>query len=97
SFSRRARCEAGRGPREEIMKNVLLAATALAFGIVTTAAYAEGPAPWAYGFTAPPPPNMQPAGPNPQQPQDNVVKHTVPGSKSEFTRAQIANRYGPAD
>jgi len=28
---------------------------------------------------------------------DNTKQYTVPGSKSTFTRAQIANRYGPAD
>ena len=28
---------------------------------------------------------------------DNVTLHTLPGSKFSFTRAQIANRYGPAD
>ena len=28
---------------------------------------------------------------------DNVTLHTLPGSNFSFTRAQIANRYGPAD
>jgi cytochrome c553 len=28
---------------------------------------------------------------------DNVTLHSIPGSKFQFTRAQIANRYGPAD
>ena len=35
--------------------------------------------------------------PNPPQVHDNVTQHTLPGSKFSFTRAQIANRYGPAD
>ena len=79
-----------------------LFATALAFaaaaGAATAVLAAEGPPPpWAYGFTAPPPPNTPPAGPNPPQAQDNTTPHTLPGSKLSFTRAQIANRYGPAD
>jgi len=52
---------------------------------------------WAYGFTAPPPPGTPQAPPNPAQVLDNVALHTLPGSKLSFTRAQIANRYGPAD
>jgi cytochrome c553 len=82
------------------MRQVLLGATALAFVAATTAQAAEqqGPPNWAYGFATPlpnpPPPRAQP---NPPVPQDNVVKHTLPGSKFEFTRAQIANRFAPAD
>src|SRR5713226_435979 len=30
-------------------------------------------------------------------PLDNTVQHTLSGSSATFTRAQIANRYGPAD
>ena len=52
---------------------------------------------WAYGFAAPPPPGTPQAPPNPAQVLDNVALHTLPGSKLSFTRAQIANRYGPAD
>jgi len=53
--------------------------------------------PWAYGFPAPPPPNATAPTPNPPVPQDNVVKLKVQGSDLEFTRAQVANRFGPAD
>lgn len=83
------------------MRRLALTATALAFcTLAVPAVDAQGtdvPPPWAYGFTAPPPPNTPPAGPNPAQPQDNVIQLTVPGSKLTFTRAQIANRFGPAD
>jgi cytochrome c553 len=53
--------------------------------------------PWAYGFVTPPPktPVNNPA--NPPAPPDNVTKLTIPGSTLSFTRAQLANRYGPAD
>ena len=83
------------------MKEWFLASTALAFGTVagtaTAVQAAEVPPPWAYGFTAPVPLGTSQAEPNPQQVLDNVTLHTLPGSKFSFTRAQIANRYGPAD
>jgi hypothetical protein len=83
------------------MKVWLVVATALAFGAVagvgTAVQAADAPPPWAYGFTTPVPPGTPPAEPNPQQVLDNVTLHTLPGSKFSFTRAQIANRYGPAD
>ncbi len=81
------------------MKTLLVAATALTFAsVAATAVQAnDAPPPWAYGFTAPPPPGTPQAGPNPPQVQDNVTLHTIPGSKFSFTRAQIANRHGPAD
>jgi cytochrome c553 len=76
-------------------------AAALAVGTMTGGALAaeaiDAPPPWAYGFTTPVAPGTPPAEPNPQQVLDDVTPHTVPGSKFSFTRAQIANRYGPAD
>jgi len=51
---------------------------------------------WAFGFTGPgnptPPANAGAAAPAP----DTSLKH-LPGTKLEFTRAQISNRFGPAD
>ena len=83
------------------MKIWLLVATALAFGaaagVGTAVQAADAPPPWAYGFTTPVPPGTPPAEPNPQQVLDNVTLHTLTGSKFSFTRAEIANRYGPAD
>jgi cytochrome c553 len=76
-------------------------ATALWLATLTVAATAaraeDGPPPWAYGFTTPVAPGTPQAPPNPAQAQDDVAQHTIPGSKLSFTRAQIANRYGPAD
>src|SRR6202040_19938 len=79
-----------------------LAATALTFGTVagvaTAVQAADVPPPWAYGFAAPPPnPMPPPAPPAPPAALDTTVQHTLPGSNATFTRAQIANRYGPAD
>jgi cytochrome c553 len=81
------------------MKTLLLASAAMAFAsMAATVQAADAPPPWAYGFTSPPPPNVPPPNLNaPPAPQDNVKQLSVPGSKLTFTRAQVANRYGPAD
>jgi cytochrome c553 len=83
------------------MRRLLLTATAVAVctwvGAAATAQAADEPPPWAYGFTAPPPPNTPRATPGQPQPQDNVQQHSLEGSQLKFTRAQIANRFGPAD
>src|SRR6516162_7995290 len=79
----------------------LFVVSALAFTAVAGAATVvqgeDAPPPWAYGFATPVPPGTPPAAPNPAQALDNTTLHTLPGSKVSFTRAQIANRYGPAD
>jgi len=46
---------------------------------------------WAYGFNGPENVTAPPAAP-----PDSTPKH-LPGSKFEFTRAQISDRFGPAD
>jgi len=83
------------------MRRLLLTATAVAIctwvGAAATAQAADEQPLWAYGFTAPAPPNTPRATPNPAQPQDNVTEHALEGSPLKFTRARIANRFGPAD
>jgi len=84
------------------MKKLFVAAAALAFGgaagFVTVVQAADAPPLWAYGFTSPPPSSPPPAAaPAPAATPDNTTMHTLAGSKLQFTRAQIANRYGPAD
>src|SRR5260221_3787216 len=84
------------------MRKLFLAATALTFvtvaGIATAVQAADAPPPWAYGFAGPPPnPMPPPAAPAAPAPLDNTVQHTLSGSSATFTRALIANRYGPAD
>ena len=83
------------------MKKLLVTVSALAFGVaagIAAAQAADVPPTWAWGFTTPPP-STPPAAAAPAAPAqlDNTKQYTVPGSKSTFTRAQIANRYGPAD
>src|SRR5579864_9232559 len=83
------------------MKKLFVAAAALAFGgaagFVTVVQAADAPPLWAYGFTSPPPSSPPAAVPAPAATPDNTTMHTLAGSKLQFTRAQIANRYGPAD
>lgn len=80
------------------MKTFLLATAALAIGAATAAQAADTPPVWAWGFTSPPPAVMPPPAPAAAPaPLDNKTEHTLPGSQLKFTRAQIANRYGPAD
>ena len=83
------------------MSHWWVAATALTLGALATTGTAvqaaDAPPPWAYGFLTPAAPGTPQAPPNPQQVLDDVTLLTLPGSKLSFTRAQVANRYGPAD
>jgi cytochrome c553 len=83
------------------MKQLLVAATASALVLACAASApandADVPPPWAYGFTTPVPPGTPQAPPNPAQVLDNVTLYTVEGSSRSFARAQISDRYGPAD
>ena len=74
------------------MSSKLRVATIAIASLLTAGAAVAADLPnWAYGFAGPgTPPAAAPAAP------DTSVKH-LNGSKGEFTRAQIANRFGPAD
>lgn len=80
------------------MRRLIVVASALAFGAVAVAAARadDGPPPWAWAFTTPAPTAPPPAA-APAPPRDNVIQHTLPGSKASFTSAQAGNRYAPAD
>jgi cytochrome c553 len=54
---------------------------------------ADGPIPWAYAIPPAPPAGTPPAAPATPDP---TPRH-LPDSKFQFTRAQIADRFGPAD
>jgi cytochrome c553 len=73
------------------MRN-LLGVLILAVAVFPMSA-ADGPIPWAYGIS-PAPPAGAPAATPPAP--DTSLKH-LPGSSLEFTRAQISDRFGPAD
>ena len=75
--------------------------TAVAFVLAAgVSAEAQGPPSWAYGIPpgAPPAgaPAAAPAAPAPQANPDTSLK-SLPGSSSQFTRAQISDPFGPAD
>ena len=84
---------------------VLIVAFACALAAAGFQAVAEFPS-WAYGVTAPPPPaGTAPAAPAPAPraagggggAAADPTMHSLPGANQQFTRAQIANPYGPAD
>ena len=82
------------------MKNSILTFTtftmiALALVVSIGAMSAAEPPPWAYGFEGPPQPGATAAPPGPA-PTDTTPR-SLPGVSVQFTRAQIANRFGPAD
>ena len=82
------------------MKAFAAAAAALVFAAAgtTTALPAEDvPPPWAWGVNTPPPPGTPRAVPAPPAALDNTTPLNLPESKLSFTRAQIANPFGPAD
>jgi cytochrome c553 len=85
------------------MRKLFVATTVLAFGAVTGFATAvqaaDAPPVWAYGFTTPPPATPAPpaAAAAAPAPLDNATPLHVEGSKLSYTRAQVANRFGPAD
>jgi cytochrome c553 len=75
---------------------------ALTLGLVAVTAGALASADnmplWAFGYAAPPPPLGTPApAAAAARPTAADVARTVPGSTGSFTRAQIYNRFGPAD
>ncbi len=71
------------------MFSVVIIALASVLAVGVFAASTE-PIPWAYAI-----PPAPPAGTTPPAP-DTSVKH-LPGSSGAFTRAQISDRFGPAD
>jgi cytochrome c553 len=77
------------------MKFSTLAMIALALVISFGAVSAAEPPPWAYGFEGPPQAGATAAPPGPA-PTDTTPR-SLPGVSMQFTRAQIANRFGPAD
>jgi len=73
---------------------VVIGALILSAGVsMIIAASAGGPPGWAYGF----PPADAPAAPAPAAAAPDTSMKELPGSASKFTRAQISDRFGPAD
>jgi len=82
-------------PMRRLILVLMLGLVAVTAGVL---AAADGMPLWAYGYAAPPPPPGTPAAPPPAAPaRPPDVARTVAGSSGSFTRAQIYNRFGPAD
>jgi cytochrome c553 len=71
---------------------VAIVSAAALFALMAFAAADDGPVPWAYAIPPAPPAGTPPVLP----PADTSMKH-LPGSTLAFTRAQISDRFGPAD
>jgi cytochrome c553 len=81
------------------MERLFMSAAVLVVAALTGAAAAfsaEDEPVWAWGFTTPPPSSPPPAA-APAPPLDKITQLNLSGSKLSFTRAEIANPYGPAD
>src|SRR6266566_323069 len=57
--------------------------------------FAADPPPWAYGFEGPPQPGATPVPVGPAN--TDQTPRSIPGATAQYARAQIANRFGPAD
>jgi cytochrome c553 len=85
------------------MKSIsAVAMTAFAFLVSTGVSFAADAMPgWAYGYAGAPPAEGAPAAAPPPAPSaapaPDVSMKSLPGASMQFTRVQIANRFGPAD
>ena len=72
-----------------------ISTTALALLVTAGTLFAADPPPWAYGFEGPPQAGATviPVGPA----NTDQTARTIPGATAQYSRAQIANRFGPAD
>lgn len=77
------------------MKLSRLETFALALAVSACTMFAADPPPWAYGFEGPPQAGATPAPPGPANTDQSM--HSLPGAQGQFSRQQIANRFGPAD
>src|SRR5882724_7618131 len=66
----------------------------IAAAVLTAAG--DPPAPWAYGFTEPPPSPGAPAVPA-GAPAPDTAQHTVPGSEAKLTRQQVGDGFNIGD
>ena len=72
-----------------------IATLALSFVMSVGTMFAADPPSWAYGFEGPPQPAATPTPPAPANTDQTM--YSLPGVTARFSRAQIANRFGPAD
>ena len=72
-----------------------IATLALASNVIVGTLYAADPPPWAYGFES-----LPQAGATPTPigaANTDQTPRSIPGATAQYSRAQISNRFGPAD
>lgn len=77
------------------MKRFRFAICAFAVAVTASLLFAADPPPWAYGYEGPPEPGAKAPPPGPAN--TDQTPRSLPGAKEQFARAQISNRFGPAD
>ena len=77
------------------MKISTIAIFALAFVVSVATMFAADPPPWAYCFEGPPQAGDTPVPARPAN--TDQTPRSIPGATAQYARAQIANRFGPAD
>src|SRR3974390_1692385 len=77
------------------MKSATIATAAMGLALSAGTIFAADPPPWAYGFEGPPPPGATAPPPGPAN--TDQTPRTISGATAQYSRAQIANRFGPAD
>ncbi len=76
---------------------VKMLVTAAACTVLASAAFAADPPGWAYGFPPAGTPVAAPAPAPPTPPPPDTSMKSLPGASGQFIRAQIGDRFGPAD
>jgi cytochrome c553 len=82
-------------PKGGAMKISSISIFALAFVVSVATMFAADPPPWAYGFIGPPQAGATPVPVGPAN--TDQTPRSIPGATTQYARAQIANRFGPAD
>lgn len=77
------------------MKRFRFVTCAFAVAVTASMLFAADPPPWAYGYEGPPEPGAKAPPPGPAN--TDQTPRSLPGAKEQFARAQISNRFGPAD
>ena len=77
------------------MKISSIAILALELVLIVGTVFAADPPPWAYGFEGPPQAGARPTTIGPAN--TDQTPRSIPGATTQYARAQIANRFGPAD
>src|SRR6202051_1074237 len=82
-------------PKGGNMKSSSITIFALVFVVSVATIFPPDPPPWPYGFEGPPQAGAKPTTIGPANTDQSP--RSIPGATAQYARAQIANRFGPAD